>query len=258
MAIKGSSLSNETRSKISQSKLGHTVSECTKQKLKDSWRQSDLPVMCIDKTTGKIVKKFKDSFQAADWVLTEGLSKANHKCIIPEIRKSCKSHSSTAYGLHWVYPEDGVEFKNKWKERIERKQSLNNVPKYGDVPEWKPIEGYEGRYIISNHGQVIRCECIIVDKNGVRRLLKQKTMKLHFDRGYLCVNLPLIDRPKHKYVHRLVAMHFISNPENKPTVNHKDGRKSNNHYTNLEWVTEAENMQHASQTGLFSLNRLIG
>lgn len=65
-----------------------------------------------------------------------------------------------------------------------------------------------------------------------------------------------IRKEKVKYVvmvHRLVAMTYLPNPENKPCVNHKDSVRDNNHVDNLEWCTQKENLEHASRKG-----RLIG
>jgi len=59
-----------------------------------------------------------------------------------------------------------------------------------------------------------------------------------------------INAPHSGYIHRIVASEFINNPENKRTVNHKDGNKSNNHIDNLEWATYSENITHAYATGL--------
>lgn len=65
--------------------------------------------------------------------------------------------------------------------------------------------------------------------------------------GYLHISLYNLNtkKPGREYIHRLVAMEYIANPENKPCVNHIDGNKRNNHYKNLEWATYQENSIHA-------------
>lgn len=70
--------------------------------------------------------------------------------------------------------------------------------------------------------------------------------------GYygVCVSLGSRNDKKLFKIHRAVAETFIPNPENKPTVNHKDGNKLNNNVNNLEWATYSENTQHAFDTGL--------
>ena len=69
--------------------------------------------------------------------------------------------------------------------------------------------------------------------------------------GYLAYNLTYPDGKKRRTkVHRMLALTYIPNPENKPIVNHKDGNKLNNNLDNLEWVTNSENTQHAVETGL--------
>ena len=63
--------------------------------------------------------------------------------------------------------------------------------------------------------------------------------------GYKVVGLWKNNKATAKTVHRLVALAFIPNPENKPCVNHIDGNKQNNHVSNLEWVTYSENTVHS-------------
>lgn len=64
--------------------------------------------------------------------------------------------------------------------------------------------------------------------------------------------------PKTHRVHRLVAIAFVPNPDGRPEVNHKDGDKTNNAATNLEWVTRSQNVKHAFDTGLKRAKGLHG
>jgi len=94
---------------------------------------------------------------------------------------------------------------------------------------------------------------IIFSEGKVFSFAKDKLLSVFDnDRGYLGVNLWNGTKSIKKYIHRLVALAFIPNPENLPDVNHKDGDKSNNTLDNLEWCTNQENMNHAWKTGLFA------
>lgn len=90
-----------------------------------------------------------------------------------------------------------------------------------------------------------------VSEDGeVRKDTNHYIMRLQIQQGYCHVTLQIDGKPKRFRVHRLVAEAFIPNPDNKPYVNHIDGNRQNNKVKNLEWVTPAENTQHAVSTGL--------
>lgn len=105
--------------------------------------------------------------------------------------------------------------------------------------EWRAVSGWEDMYEVSNLGRV-------------RSIKKKGLIIASFVEkdGYIVVSLK---SPRFiKKLHRLVAIAFIPNPENKPQVNHIDSNRSNNYVSNLEWVTPKENTQHSLKVGRIS------
>lgn len=121
---------------------------------------------------------------------------------------------------------------------------------------WKDIEGYEGLYQVSNLGNVksLSFGARNIRKSNVAKFLKQSPTNC----GYYKVELYNNGERKMMYVHRLVALAFIPNPEQKSQVNHIDGDKSNNVASNLEWVSSRENLKHATDTGLRTPTPMAG
>lgn len=117
---------------------------------------------------------------------------------------------------------------------------------------WKDIEGYEGLYQVSTCGNIKSLPKVRRNGTGTyiqkERLLKPSNTSTGYKKVELCKD----GKRKSFKVHRLVAIAFIPNPDNKPEVNHIDGNKINNNIDNLEWVTSSENSVHAYETGLNS------
>ena len=112
---------------------------------------------------------------------------------------------------------------------------------------WKDIEGYENKYQISNLGRVKSLYLI----NRQATIPREKILSPgHNLQGYLFVTLSKNGKlSKHLSIHRLVAKHFIPNPNNYPVVNHINGIKTDNCVENLEWCTQKYNIQQSYKNG---------
>lgn len=116
------------------------------------------------------------------------------------------------------------------------------------MEEWAKIEGFgngDNRYYkVSNSGEVYSAY-----KQGILKpsLATGGYPRVHLrDKG---------GKSKHRYIHHLVAEYFVPNPHNLPNINHIDGDKTNNHYTNLEWCTQKHNIHTAIESGTFSVSK---
>lgn len=118
---------------------------------------------------------------------------------------------------------------------------------------WKDVEGYEGLYQVSNMGNVRSLER--QTSRGQNRKGKFLTKTIS-DNGYPKVSLSKDGKATRFFVHRLVAISFIPNPEHKREVNHINGIKTDNRVCNLEWVSSRENKLHAFETRLRTQDHL--
>jgi hypothetical protein len=105
------------------------------------------------------------------------------------------------------------------------------------IEKWKLINGTNEMYKVSDDGRVFS-------------LFSNKIRKQRFHKNYLTVEIRINGKNKRMAVHRLVALHFIPNPLNKPETNHLNGIKTDNRVSNLEWCTGEENRIHAMNMGL--------
>lgn len=109
---------------------------------------------------------------------------------------------------------------------------------------WRDVKGFEGRYQVSNKGNIFSVDRIVRGKKWGGRTLKP----IHDKNGYLTVALYENGVGKNKKIHRLVSEAFLPNPNNYLEINHIDENKTNNHVENLEWCTREHNINHGKRT----------
>lgn len=125
--------------------------------------------------------------------------------------------------------------------------------------EWRTVNGYEGKYEVSSSGDVRSVERTRRGHRGAPTVVRPRVMKANrAAHGYLSLQLCKDGLASTVHVHRIVAEAFVPNPLRFSEVNHKDGVKSNNSASNLEWSSRHGNMRHASKSGLLAVGSRHG
>ena len=190
---------------------------------------SSRPVWRIDKDTNEKLEYYKTIRFAAQWVFDNNLTSVkefdNGNNIKTKISAVCqkKYGRNTSFGFKWEYCDENIKFDDEeWR----------------DIP-CDIINGVKG-YKITNYGRL---------KNHKGRITEGSIK----DDDYPTV----VISSKQYRLHRLVALVFIPNPENKEQVNHIDGNKQNACVNNLEWCSNQENSIHKVNTGLSNITKKI-
>jgi len=130
----------------------------------------------------------------------------------------CNGKHKLSYGFKWEYASDKQKIN---KDKISLKQIRQNNIKEGEI--WKSVNGYDDKYEISNLGRV-------------RTNVYKRCLTPYIEKNYYSIKFRKNNKHKRYRVHRLVATHFIENPNQKKIVRHIDGNKSNNKASNLKWI----------------------
>uniref|UniRef100_A0A6C0KNX9 HNH nuclease domain-containing protein n=1 Tax=viral metagenome TaxID=1070528 RepID=A0A6C0KNX9_9ZZZZ len=170
----------------------------------------------VSKNNEQIVESYNSIEEAANWAFNSGFTKTVHNGR-NAIGNCICGLSNSAYGFKWKLINNNEDLENEiWKQVI-----IENIDD-------------DKKYFVSNLGRFKNSFGIIMDNYKVN------------ENGYIRVFI----YNRTYALHRLIALTFIENPQNKEQVNHIDGNKINNRVDNLEWVTNSENQLHKFQIGL--------
>ena len=160
----------------------------------------------------------------------------NEEGIIKSVKGKEKLLKPQKHTNGYILRMNNGKNKNISKSELIDIYSNGNLVEDLEGEEWKWIEGYEGRYLISTKGR-IRTYTV----KGRGKLINPSKN----NRGYLLVKLTSNNGEiKGFLVHQLVGRTFIPNPFDLETINHKDFNKENNSIENLEWMSKSDNTKH--------------
>jgi hypothetical protein len=178
------------------------------------------PINRLDKITRKILEKYSSIEDAGIWAFQNKLTSNSHNGR-NAIGNCVNGLSNSAYGFAWEYEKNEDKNNEEWREI-----KLDNIFT-GEI-------NIDKKYFVSNLGRF---------KNSYGTIMENyKINENGYIRVYICNKIFLL--------HRLVALTFLENSENKETVNHKDGNKLNNSINNLEFATHKEQQIHKFKMGL--------
>jgi len=175
------------------------------------------PILRIDKNKNHLLERYNSIELAGTWAFNNGYTKTIHNGI-NAIGNCVNGLSKCAYNFKWKYENNNNDLENEFWKKV--------------CIENNDTKGKE--YFVSNLGRFKNSFGIIMDNYKIN------------ENGYIRVYI----YNKTFVLHRLIALAFIHNPENKQQVNHIDGNKLNNKLENLEWVSNKENQIHKYKIGL--------
>lgn len=126
---------------------------------------------------------------------------------------------------------------------MNNKEFIESITLEGEI--WCDVIGYEGLYMVSSFGRIASLSRIIHCTN--RDIMSKNKILIPFtvaQHGYYAITLVINGNKKKFYIHKLVAKHFIPNPNNLCEIDHIDGNPLNNNVNNLRWCTHSENMNN--------------
>jgi hypothetical protein len=190
----------------------NNIHRCKDIKIKNN---KNKPVKRIDYNTNEVLEQYNSIEDAAIWALNNNLTKNAHNGR-NSIGNCITGLANTSYGYKWeLLNDDNILEGELWEQVIINGNTIK-------------------KYYVSNLGRF---------KNSSGTIVKNAKPCLS---GYYVIT---IDNITYR-LHRIIALTFIDNPENKEQVNHIDGNKLNNAVNNLEWVTNKENQIHKYKIGL--------